>query len=234
MASINAVMPVPESTLIDAKKQYAEQYGSALVLNTYLKLALLCVSLVSLGAMGLAYQTYARFSKVQPLVIRINDVGRAEAVRYNDIAYKPQEAEFKYFLGQFVHGYYWRNRATVKEDFARSLFFLERQLAERKMDEVRKSKDIENVIVGSEDEVEVVVRNIIIHDIRTAPYRATVDYEKVYRPAYSNAESKREKYVGSVVFALRDEVPNNMIPINPLGIMITYFREDQAFGEEQR
>jgi hypothetical protein len=35
--------------LEDAKRQFVELYGSALVLNTYLKIALLCVSLVALG-----------------------------------------------------------------------------------------------------------------------------------------------------------------------------------------
>ena len=33
----------------DAKRRYVELYGSALVLNTYLKIALLCVSLVAMG-----------------------------------------------------------------------------------------------------------------------------------------------------------------------------------------
>jgi hypothetical protein len=26
-------------------------------------------------------------------------------------------------------------------------------------------------------------------------------------------------------------VPNNMIPVNPLGLTITYYRDDQAFVE---
>ena len=39
----------------------------------------------------------------------------------------------------------------------------------------------------------------------------------------------RERYVGNFVFSFRDRVPNELIPINPLGFTITYFREDQAF-----
>jgi hypothetical protein len=31
------------------------------------------------------------------------------------------------------------------------------------------------------------------------------------------------------VFVLKDQVDNARIPINPLGLTITYFREDQAF-----
>ena len=37
-------------TLENAKRQFVELYGSALVMNTYLKIALLLVSLVALGA----------------------------------------------------------------------------------------------------------------------------------------------------------------------------------------
>ena len=36
----------------DAKRQYVELFGSALVMNTYLKIALLCVSLVALGLLA--------------------------------------------------------------------------------------------------------------------------------------------------------------------------------------
>ena len=184
------------------------------------------------GAVLLAFKTYSTFTNVRPLIVRINDVGRAEVVHYNAMEYTPREAELKYFLTQFVHDFYSRNRSTVRDDFSRSLYFLERQLAEAQMEHNRKTKEIETFLVGAGDEVEVSVRNIVIHDLRKPPYRATVDYEKVYLSGPSRAEARREKYVGSIVFSIRDIVPNNLVPINPLGLMINYFREDQAFGAE--
>jgi hypothetical protein len=39
--------------LEDAKRQYVELFGSALVMNTYLKIALLALSLVGIGLIGL-------------------------------------------------------------------------------------------------------------------------------------------------------------------------------------
>ena len=125
-----------------------------------------------------------------------------------------------------------RNRVTVRDDFSRSLYFLERQLAEAQMEKNRRTKEIETFLVSGGEDVEVNVRNIVIHDLRTAPYRATVDYEKLYYTASTHAEARRERYVGSFVFSIRDMVPNNLIPVNPIGIMINYFREDQAFGAE--
>ena len=63
-----------------AKRQFVELYGSALVMNTYLKIALVLVSLVALGLLALNFHTAARYSQVKPLVVRIDEVGRAEAV----------------------------------------------------------------------------------------------------------------------------------------------------------
>jgi hypothetical protein len=51
----------------------------------------------------------------------------------------------------------------------------------------------------------------------------------VFYTAADHAETKRERYVGHFVFAVKDRIPNALIPINPLGLTIIYFREDQAF-----
>jgi type IV secretory pathway component VirB8 len=35
--------------------------------------------------------------------------------------------------------------------------------------------------------------------------------------------------VAQVAFVLRDQIPNAMVLVNPLGLTITYVRVDQAF-----
>ena len=55
-------------TLENAKRQFVELYGSALVLNTYLKIALVLVSLVAVGLLGLNFHTAAKAAQVRPLV----------------------------------------------------------------------------------------------------------------------------------------------------------------------
>src|SRR4249919_3167054 len=113
--------------LEDAKRRYVELYGSALVLNTYLKIALLCVSLVAVGLLVLNFRTLRWVEGFKPLVIRIDDVGRAQAVQYDALTYKPvgQAPELKYFLIQFVTRHYSRIRATVKQQYAESFYFLD-------------------------------------------------------------------------------------------------------------
>src|SRR5207248_5686539 len=86
--------------LQDAQRQYVELFGSSLVLNTYLKIALLCVSVLAVGLLVLNFRTQATYAHVKPLVIRIDDVGRAQAVQYDTVTYRPQgqAPELKYFL----------------------------------------------------------------------------------------------------------------------------------------
>ena len=64
----------------DAKRQYVELFGSALVMNTYLKIALLCVSVIAVGLLVLNFRAQSKYANVKPLVIRIDEVGRGVRV----------------------------------------------------------------------------------------------------------------------------------------------------------
>ena len=70
-------LPRPAKDFNTAKRMYMEQFGSALVTNNYLKVALARVSLVAVGLIVLNIRTYQTFENFKPLVIRISDVGRA-------------------------------------------------------------------------------------------------------------------------------------------------------------
>src|SRR5678816_4003581 len=116
------VADLNSKTLENAKRQFVELYGSALVMNTYLKIALVLVSLVALGLVALNFHTASKYSDVKPLVIRIDEVGRAEAVQYDATAYQPQAPELRYFLTQFVVKHFSRIRSTVQREYPDSLF----------------------------------------------------------------------------------------------------------------
>jgi type IV secretory pathway TrbF-like protein len=220
-------LPSPAKDFTAAKRQYVEQFGSTLVMNTYLKIALLAVSLIALSSIGLNIYQVTR----EPIrwIIPINEVGRAQALSYDDFEYQPREAEIKYFLMEFIQHHYSRMRATVRENYARSLYFLEGRLADAVMEANKKTNEIETFLASSSEEIEVQVKNVSIEDLREPPYRAMIDFEKVYYTDGTRQETRRERYVGNVVFVVKDKVPNAMIPVNPLGFTITYFREDQAF-----
>jgi type IV secretion system protein VirB5 len=204
-------------------------YAATVVLNRYLRVALVSVSLVAVGVTALSLWMVRAARTVKPLVIRIDEVGRATAVSYDALAYTPQAPELKYFLVQFVTKHYSRMRATVREQYAESLYFLDGRLADATMEANKKSGAIERFLTGASDEIEVHVKNVTLEDLRQPPYRAAVEYDRVSLSPASRAETKRETYLAHVVFVMKDHVENARIPINPLGLTIIYVREDQAF-----
>ena len=214
----------------DAKRLYLEQYGDPMVTNTYLKIALVLVSLVALGLALVDLRTIRTFQNFRPLVIRIDDLGRAEAINYHNFEYKPQDAEAKYFLSQFCTLFYRRNRYTIQNDFSKSLYFLDGKLANGILDEYRKTDIVRKFLTNTAaPEIDIDVKKVALEELQTQPYHARVDFYMVYYSPADHSELKRDLYTANFLFVFKAQVPNELIPINPLGLTITYFREDQAF-----
>lgn len=218
-------LPRPKS-YDDAAREFANAIAQPQVARNYFAAGMIVTSLLSMGLLVLNFRTQAL--QRERIVVRIDDVGRAQALGYSSLQYKPQAPEIKYFLTQFVHDYYGRKRATVRENFERSMAFLNSSLAAARMDDERKTKAIEKFLVGDADEIDIQVSNIVLADLRKPPYIGQIDAEKIFR-GRDGSELKREKYVESITFSFTDQVPNALIPVNPLGLMVTYLREDQAF-----
>jgi len=222
-------------TLENAKRQFVEMYGSALVMNTYLKIALLLISLLALGLLGLNFRTQAKYANLKPLVVRIDDVGRAEAVQYDASAYRPQAPELRYFLTQFVVKHFSRIRATIQREYSDSLFFLAPALADATIAQNEQSRAMETFLASpSADEIDIAVQNVSLSELTKAPYKASVSFQKILYTPGTRAERSRETYVADIDFVMRDHVPNEFVRVNPLGLQITYFRVDQAFEEPRR
>jgi type IV secretory pathway TrbF-like protein len=214
----------------DAKQLYLEQYGDPMVTNTYLKIALVLACLVAVGLALVDLRTIRTFENFRPLVIRIDDLGRAEAINYHNLEYKPQDAEAKYFLSQFCVFYYRRNRYTIQDDFSKSLYFLDGRLANGILDAYKKDDIIQRFLTNTAaSEIDIDVKKVALEDMQSPPYKAQVDFYMVYFSPADHSEMKRDLYTAHFVFVFKANVPNQLIPMNPLGLTITYFREDQAF-----
>jgi len=219
-----------DASFQDAKRLYLEQYGDPMVTNTYLKIAVTLVSLLAVGLLILDLKTIRTFENFRPLVIRIDDLGRAEAINYHNLEYKPQDAEAKYFISQFCSLYYRRNRYTIQDDFSKALYFLDGKLADGILDAYRKDEIIKKFLANtSVADVDVDVKKVALEDMQSPPFKARVDFYMVYYSPADHSEIKRDLYTANFVFVFKSKVPNELIPINPLGLAITYFREDQAF-----
>jgi type IV secretory pathway TrbF-like protein len=219
-----------DATFENAKRLYLESNGDPMVTNTYLKIALVLVSLVAAGLALVDLKTIRTFGNFRPLVIRIDDLGRAEAINYHNLEYQPQDAEAKYFLSEFCALYYRRNRYTIQDDFSKSLYFLDGKLADGILDAYRKDDIVKKFITNTAaPEIDVDVKKVALDQMQNPPFRARVDFYMVYYSPADHSELKRDLYTANFVFVFKSQVPNELIPINPLGLTITYFREDEAF-----
>lgn len=212
-----------------AARQEYEYYGSTLTTNTALKITVIILAtIIGIMAWALARATNAA-THVKPLVIRVNDVGRADALAYHDFVYRPQAPEIRYFLTQFVVGYYSRNHKTVAQQYVNSLYFLDRALFSAVDARDRRSQWLPKFLASDDDDVDVTVGNVVVEELQTEPYRARVEFNKIFSNS-SGAETRREHWTAEFLFRFNPDVPNNLILHNPLGLAITYFREDQAFN----
>jgi type IV secretory pathway TrbF-like protein len=152
-----------DATFQNAKRLYLEQYGDPMVTNTYLKIALALVSLVAAGLVVLNVKTIRTFQDFRPLVIRINDLGRAEAINYHNLEYQPQDAESKYFVTQFCSLYYRRNRYTIQNDFSKALYFLDGKIVDGIIDAYHKGDIIKKFLSNtSAPEIDIDVKKVAL------------------------------------------------------------------------
>jgi type IV secretion system protein VirB5 len=225
----NRFMTTALPPIEQAAHQEYEYYGSTLTTNTALKIVVvLLAGVIAVLGFALLRATNAAVH-VKPLVIRVNEVGRADAIAYQDFAYKPQAPEIRYFLTQFTVDYYSRNHKTVAQRYVESLYFLDRPLFAAIDARDRRSQWLPKFLSSSDDDMDVVVNNVVIEDLQNEPYRARVEFTKIFTNS-PGAEIRRENWAAEFVFRRNPDVPNQLILHNPLGLAITYFREDQAFN----
>ncbi|MGA2051224.1 MAG: VirB8/TrbF family protein [Terracidiphilus sp.] len=214
-----------------AAERYLEQYGDPLVMNTYLKVTILVLAVVCIALSVLLFRSQMALANMRPMIVRINDVGRAEAIDYRNFQYRPQEAEDKYYLSRWAELYFARNRFTIERDQTSSLYFLNDDVQRAVINQEQKDNFIQSYARDSTlPFVDVEVKNVILDDLRQSPYSARIEFEKVYTSPSDHTELKRERWTASVTYVFRETVKNNELAVNPLGLTIVRFRADQAFS----
>ena len=214
-----------------AAERYLEQYGDPLVMNTYLKVTILVLCVVCLALAALAFKSQRALANMHPMIVRINDVGRAEAIDYRNFQYRPQEAENKYYLTRWAELYFSRNRFTIERDQTNALYFLNGDVQRAVIAQEQKDNIIQTYRSDSTlPYVDVEVKNVVLDDLRQSPYSARIEFETVYTNPADHTELKRERWVASVTYVFRESVKNNELAVNPLGLTIVRFRADQAFS----
>ena len=114
----------------DAGREYAEIWGETVEANRKLR-TLATILAAACLALGVLLLRVATVEPPRPIVVRVDEVGRAEAVAYEAATAQadPLDPTTKYFLNRFISDFYSRRQATVEEHWTRSLRFLSTELA---------------------------------------------------------------------------------------------------------
>jgi type IV secretion system protein VirB5 len=215
----------------EAGHRFLELYAEPVVTNTYLKVALLVLSIVALTLLALLYRAETAALRLKPLIISVSDAGRGQVSSYADFSKVPIDHVSKYYLARWTELYYGRNHATLQRDFTESLDFFSNDLQSATLLRVNKAKILQTFLLDpSTPNVDIEINAVVLEDMRQSPYRAHIEFEKVFRSPIDQQEQRRERWTANVIYSFRDEVPNRMLLTNPLGLVISYVHEDQAFG----
>ena len=215
-----------------AGREYAEIWGEAVHANRRLRTLaiLLAASCVLLAVILLRI---AGAEPPRPIVVRVDEVGRAEALAYEAATAQadPLDPTTKYFLNRFVHDFHSRRRATVEEQWTRSLRFLSTELANAAFQ--RDGAEVAAMAAGTADtehQVEQVV--LRIHPSPEPPHGATADFDLVH--LRDGQEIRRERWSLTLRFEFLRSIPRELVVYNPMGILVTYLQADQALvtGQE--
>ena len=114
----------------DAGREYAEIWGETVEANRKLRTLAMILGGACL-ALAVLLLRVATVEPPRPIVVRVDEVGRAEAVAYEAATAQadPLDPTTKYFLNRFISDFYSRRQATVEEHWTRSLRFLSTELA---------------------------------------------------------------------------------------------------------
>lgn len=201
-------------------REFSDLWGEMLHSGRWYRALTLFLCVVNLVLVFVVALTVTRPDPL-PLVVRVDEVGRAEIVDYQvDRAELDQNSPVVgYFLNDFVVGHYARRHALRAERWERSLVFMTPDLQT-----IAYNQDVDSLgdFLSNPDAPELLIENIVVRIIPQPepPYRAEVIFDRV--ETYIATEVSRERLVLSVQFVFADEIPAEAQLINPLGIVIVF------------
>ena len=173
--------------------------------------------------------------------IRIDEMGRAQAIQYSDLNYTPREGEVRTYLTDWANYRFTINRETVATKYPMNYYFLSQALASQMMTEDNGTHFVSQVLSGQVEQSDVQVQNVTITSlseetvtgIRMSKGTALISIDRLFSPRYSH-EPRTEHWVLSVTYYLNPKQVNELSrtaplfeTVNPLGLTITEFHENR-------
>ncbi len=199
-----------------AAREFAEIWGEQMHAARHLRLVTGALALVIL-VMAAALVRLAWAPQPKPLVVRVDEVGRAEAVAYEAMEARadPLDPTTGYFLHRFVVDHYSRRRGTAEEYFSRSLWFLTPEVANAAY--AAESEAVAQTAAGlAAEELQVEDVAVRIMPQPAEPHGAAATFDLV-RLGRNGEEVARESWSVSMRFGFLPEIPAELVVWNPMG-----------------
>jgi type IV secretion system protein VirB5 len=229
----------PEQSLLTdqiGNEVYASHYAER---KAY-RLIIGCGTVLLCGSMWLNFSLAHR-----PIVnryVRIDEMGRAQAIQYSDLDYSPREGEVRTYLTDWANYRYTISRDTIAAKYPLNYYFLSQSLASQLMAEDNQNHLVSQVMGGQIEQSDVEVRDVTITSMsvqtvqgaKIARGTALVAIDRIYAPDHSR-EPRTEHWMLSITYYLNPKQVSDQAKvfpqfefINPLGLTIAEFHENRV------
>jgi type IV secretion system protein VirB5 len=217
-----------------------EVYASHYAERKAYRIILTCGTVLLCGSMWLNLSLARR-----PLVnryIRIDEMGRAQAIQYSDLSYSPREGEVRTYLTDWANYRYTISRDTIAKKYPLNYYFLSGNFASQLMTEDNANHLVSQVVGGQIEQSDVEVKNVTITSMSQETVQgalmargtALLAFDKLYSPSHSH-QPRTEHWMLSLTYYLNPKQVSDQAKIypqyefiNPLGLTITEFHENRV------
>ena len=234
-----------EGSLTPKQALLTDQIGNEVYASHYserraYRLLLTCGTVLFCGSMWLNWSLAHR--PIANRYIRIDEMGRAQAIQYSDLNYTPREGEVRTYLVDWANYRYTISRDTIVKKYPLNYYFLSGNLASQLMGEDNQNHLVSQVVGGQIEQSDVEVKNVTITSMSQETIQGAViargtallALDKLYSPSHSH-EPRTEHWLMSVTYYLNPKQVSDQAKIypqyefiNPLGLTITEFHENRV------
>jgi type IV secretion system protein VirB5 len=229
----------PEQSLLTDRignEVYASHYAER---KAY-RFIIACGTVVLLGSLAMNLSLARR--PIANRYIRIDEMGRAQAIQYSDLNYSPREGEVRTYLADWANYRYTINRDVIAKKYPLNYYFLSQSLASRLMADDNQNHLVSQVTAGQIESSDVAVQNVTITSMseemvqgaRIARGTALMTLDRFYS-AQNSREPRTEHWMLSITYYLNPKQVSDQSRIypqyefiNPLGLAITEFHENRV------
>lgn len=199
-----------------------------------LRIAALAFFLLLLGSLGVNLWQFQRPPYV--MVVRVDEAGRAEAIRYRNADYTPREAEIVSGLNTWALDRFRLIKSVIDTNFKGNYYFLDSRLTRELI--VNDAEVVANVQAGKAVEQDVQINGIRFRSFETrkdldgtvGTGECVIDLYK----SYNLTGQVREHWLVTLKYKVNPTAAAERARrdpafqlANPLGLTITWFHEDR-------